>query len=42
MMPFSLVDRMPVCDIAVSYTNNLNIETMGYDAFQFGRQIACL
>ena len=32
MMPFSLVDRMPVSDTAVSYTDNLNTENMGYDA----------
>jgi len=31
MMPFSLVDRRPVSDTAVSYNNNLNTETMSYD-----------
>ena len=32
MMPFSLVDKMPVSNIAASYANNLNTGTMGYDA----------
>jgi hypothetical protein len=37
-----ILETMSISDTAVSYINNLNTETMGYDAFQFGTQCLSL
>lgn len=39
MMPFSLVDRMPVCNTAISCTNNLNTAVRTSDRKPTGSRV---